>query len=87
MILLLIGKTGDKKCISNMGPNVVIEILSIKQEGVLLGITNSDDFPLTDACTPIPWALPSIAPGETVEIDGEAYKITHIGVNPHEDKT
>lgn len=87
MILLLIGKTGDKKCISNVGPNVVIEILGIKQEGVLLGITNSDDFPLTEGCRITSCVGHSFTLGETVEIDGEAYKITHIGLNPHEDKT
>lgn len=51
MILLLIGKTGDKKHVANVGPNVVIEILSIKQDGVLLSITNSDDLHTTEGCT------------------------------------
>lgn len=47
-MLLLTGKVGEKKRISNIGTNMVIEILGFKNDMVLFGISTDQEAQASD---------------------------------------
>jgi hypothetical protein len=47
-MLLLVGYVGEKKRVANIGPDVVIEILTIKHNRVLFSVATDAKMPMPE---------------------------------------